>query len=211
VTTTGSDTYIGLDNYLFCEGLAYRLLPIRSVSHDGQTGEVHTEAMYDHVMNKFAWGNMEDPDVNIDDNNARMIMNLRSMMGRLATALILEGKADSARKVLDLAMEKMPETAVPFDYFSVPVAEGYIRIGESEKGRAILEKIFITKTAELGYFFSFPVKDQRDMDVPIQEALITLNLISETAKRNQIDDLSKKAGDELGRYYDLYVKNVYSP
>ena len=95
VMTTGNSTFLGLENHFFLEGLTYRLLPVRARKDpDGQVGEVNTGLIYDHVVNKFAWGNMEKPGVWLDDNNTRMIMNFRNLLSRLAMALIQEGKRD---------------------------------------------------------------------------------------------------------------------
>ena len=44
---------MGLEKYFQLEGLAYRLVPYSVSSIDGQTGIVHTEKMYERLMNKF--------------------------------------------------------------------------------------------------------------------------------------------------------------
>ena len=64
----------------------------------------YTDGMFDHLMNKYEFGNMNDPSVYLDETNTRMTMNLRSNFSRLSSALIVEGKLDSARQVLDRIM-----------------------------------------------------------------------------------------------------------
>ena len=61
--TTGSEAYIGLENYFQLEGLAYRLVPMNAHSTDGQPGTVNTDIMYENLMNKYKWGNMTNPKV----------------------------------------------------------------------------------------------------------------------------------------------------
>ena len=36
---------------------------------NGETGEINPDLMYNNVMNKFAWGGMGNPEVNIEENN----------------------------------------------------------------------------------------------------------------------------------------------
>ncbi|MCX6266576.1 MAG: DUF2723 domain-containing protein, partial [Bacteroidetes bacterium] len=178
VMTTGADTYIGLDKYFHLEGLAYRLLPVKANNIEGQIGEVDTDVMYDNLMNRFKWGNMNKPGIYIDETNARMVMNIRGLYGRLSDALIREGKLDSAKKVLDRCFEAMPESVVPFDFFTVPLISGYYKAGEPAKANAIAERLNKNVTEDLVYYFSFPDKDLKSMDLSIQEGVFTMQRLS---------------------------------
>lgn len=57
--TTGNSSYIGLQDHFQLEGLAYRLIPVKSKNGDGQTGRVNTEIMAKNLISKFAWGGMD--------------------------------------------------------------------------------------------------------------------------------------------------------
>ncbi|MBK8847100.1 MAG: DUF2723 domain-containing protein [Bacteroidetes bacterium] len=96
--TVGSDNYIGLDDHFQLEGLAYRLVPIKTVNKDGQTGRVAVDEMYNNTMNKFAWGNMKMEGVYLDQNNLNMTMNIKNNFSRLAEAKFMEGKYDDCIK-----------------------------------------------------------------------------------------------------------------
>ena len=48
---------------------------------------------------------------------------------------IREGKFDKAEQVIDRCLEVMPNEAVPFNYFNLPLAEAYYKIGKIEKAR----------------------------------------------------------------------------
>ena len=73
--TVGNDNFMGLEDYFQLEGLAYRFVPVKTSSLDGQTGIVATKQMYDNLIHKFKWGNMGDSDVYLDETNMRMTMN----------------------------------------------------------------------------------------------------------------------------------------
>jgi len=211
VTTTGTDTYIGLEKYFHLEGLAYHLLPVKAAEGDGQIGEVNTAVMYDNLMNKFKWGNMNKRGVYVDETNSRMVMNIRGLCGRLADALIREGKADSAKRVLDRCLEELPETAVSYDFFTVPLIDAYYKIGETAKANAIAEKLGRNVTAELDYYFSFADQDLRAMDMTLQEAIFTIQRLSVACRDAKQDKPATETEAVFKKYYDLYVQKVYQP
>ena len=82
--TVGRDKYLNLQDYFQAEGFAYRLVPIKTPASSGQVGRIRTDVMYDNIINKFKWGNMNDPKVYLDENNVRMSMNVRNSFVRLA-------------------------------------------------------------------------------------------------------------------------------
>ncbi len=211
VSTTGPDTYIGLDNYLHLEGMAYRLLPVRAETVENQIGDVNTAVMYDNLMNKFKWGNLNKPGIYLDETITRMAMNSRSMFGRLAEALLQEGKTDSARRVLDRCMELLPETVIPHDYFSVSMVGSYLKAGDSASAMKISEQVKKTSTAELAYYFAFPDRYLKSLDLNIQESLFTLQrlgmVLTESGRKEDADAIEPEAR----KYYDLFLQKVYEP
>ena len=123
--------------YFQVEGFAYRFVPISGVDNPERLafGTVATDIMYDNMMNKFKYGNMNDPKVYIDENNSRMMTNIRNSFNRLATGLIEEGKKDSAIAVIDRCFELIPGSIVPYEYFTLePVS--YTHLCRSSNGFA---------------------------------------------------------------------------
>jgi hypothetical protein len=126
-TTVGNENFLGLEDYFQLEGLTYRLVPIKGErkSNEGEFGTINTSIMYENLMNKFDWGNMNNPKVYMDENNLRMTTNIRINCSRLAQALIIQGKHELAEKVLDKSIEMMPDTNVPFNFFVSDLPELY--------------------------------------------------------------------------------------
>jgi len=209
VMTTGTDTYIGLEKYFQLEGMAYRLIPVKARVKEGQIGEVNTDVMYDNLMNKFKSGNMNKPGVYIDMNNSRMIMNLRSIYGRLALALIEEGKKDSALRVMDRCMEMMPDRIGSYDFFVVPMIEGYYKIGETAKANQIATKLNEYMGGELAYYFSFPDKDLKNLEMEMQQSLYTLQKLRMITAEAKQENLATTVNAAFEKYYNLYVEKVY--
>lgn len=54
------DAYLGLNDYLQLEGLAYRVVPVNNSG--SYTGYIATDMMFDNIMNKFVWGGVERKD-----------------------------------------------------------------------------------------------------------------------------------------------------
>ncbi|MEI6899743.1 MAG: hypothetical protein WCL00_07695, partial [Bacteroidota bacterium] len=207
--TMGQESYIGLEKYFVLEGLAYHVLPMNVNPRNGEFGEINTDLMYDNLMNKFTWGNMQDPHTYMDENNLRMTMNYRNAFGRLADALIAEGKKDSAKKVLDRCMEVMPEPAIPLNYFSVQIIEGYFKVGDLKKGESLATRYFGLLDEDLKYLFSFPENELKLMDNDFQEDLMSLDKINNLAKEYKLEALSKRAETSFQEYYQLYSSKVY--
>ena len=136
--TIGSDYHLGLDPYLELTGMAYRITPERS--KDGKP-RVNTEIMYDNMLHKFKYGNMNVPDIYIDENTMRMCRTHRMMFCQLAEALYYEGKHDKAMEVLDFAEEVLPGYNVTYDYTSGTMAALYYAMDEIEKGNAIMSAL----------------------------------------------------------------------
>lgn len=163
---------MGLEKYFQLEGLAYRFVPYLTKSRDGQTGSVASDEMFDNVINKFKWGNMQDPSVYLDQTNRRMTLNFRNNFARLAEELIRNEEFEKAEIVLDKCLEVMPYEAVPFNYFNLPLAESYYKIGKNEKGKEILEILVDHYFEELNYFNSLDEREvssmQRDYNIAKQ-------------------------------------------
>jgi len=206
--TMGPEAYMGLEKYFHLEGLAYRVLPVRARVGEGEVGEVSTDVMYDNLMNKFKWGNMNDPHVYLDEQNIRMIMNFRNIFAILADALIKEGKNDSARKVLDRCLEVMPQKTAPFNFFAVQLIEGYYRIGDIEKANKLSEGLFLLVDEDLKYLFSFDRKDMKSANMSFQESLAIMQRLQEMAHNFKQDSLSKKINSSFQKYYERYMNET---
>jgi tetratricopeptide (TPR) repeat protein len=202
--TTGNEAYAGLEKYFQLEGLAYRLVPIRNNNKEGQIGLINTGIMYDHLMNKFKWGNMQDSTVYLDETNLRMTMNFRNNFARLAEQLIDEGKKDSAIKVLDRCMKVMPEASVPFDYFIMPAAEAYYKAGAIDKANKIMSRLTALYDQNLAYLFAFTGEQAKVIVSDKEQSLAILNRVIMVATAFKQDAVAKKAKEVFDKFYSRY-------
>ena len=138
--------------------MAYRLVPYKTQSYDGQQGEIATDIMYENLMNKFKWGGMDENKIYMDENNRRMCMNFRNNFSRLAGEYIRLGKKEKAVEVLDRCMDAIPEKNVPYNQFVISIAELYYQAGEFEKANNIVRILVDTYESDLTYFLSLKGK-----------------------------------------------------
>jgi tetratricopeptide (TPR) repeat protein len=136
--TVVPDQFVRLDGYFQQTGMAYQIVPLAT---KGSPHAIHTEKMYDNVMNKFKWGNVNLPGVYLDETVMRMCKSYRmSVFAPLARTLINEGENEKALQVLDKAMEVLPPENVPMDYSIVFIGECYFLAGAKEKAEAIYDE-----------------------------------------------------------------------
>ncbi|MBL4752539.1 MAG: DUF2723 domain-containing protein [Flavobacteriales bacterium] len=193
--TVGGDAYLQLENYFQLEGLAYRLVPIRTGGQAGQVGRVDTDIMFDNVMNKFRWGGM-DGDVYMGETNMRMTYNLRNNFARLADALLQENKVDSAVQVLDKCIAVMPDHSIPYNFFMTPVAEAYYRAGETEKANALVTRLGEIYEDDLDYYLSLRGDFAKDIGQETGRAIQVYQRLVQLTQRYKQEELHTKLKDK---------------
>ncbi|HLW31185.1 MAG TPA: DUF2723 domain-containing protein [Aequorivita sp.] len=159
----GDDDYIWMKDYLQLEGVAYKLVPIKTPidkRNPFDMGRIDADKMYNIVMN-WDWGNSGSPDIYHDTETRKNGITYRSNLARLAEALINEGKEDKAEEILDLAMEKMPVEY--FEYYSLlePYILGYYELGKIQKARIVYQDVAKMHQEHLEYFNGLTYNRQR--------------------------------------------------
>ena len=170
--TGGNDGSLNLENYFQHEGLAYRLVPLKTAGGDTylRLGRVDTDILYKNLMENFSWGRMNEPDVYMDYYNIRTfgVIRFRNNFIRLAEELIKEGKKDSAIMALNRCMELSPDKSLPYDQYisgatysrgkdkgeiHYPgIIEMYYKCGEYEKGNRLLIEHFKILKQDIDYY-----------------------------------------------------------
>ncbi len=198
VVTAGNDYYMGLEPYMELTGMAYRITPTRSA--DGQV-RVNTEVMYDNMMHKFEYGNMNMPGIYIDENLMRMCRTHRSMFSLLAESLYKEGQYDKCREVLDYAEEMLPQYNIPYDYTSASMAVLYYNLGDMDKANAMMDAIAQTCTEYIQWGSSLDKTHRASVQSTISHHAAVLGYVLQNMDRNGQSELVEK-------YYPMYMQSV---
>jgi tetratricopeptide (TPR) repeat protein len=107
--------------------------------------------MYTNIMDKFVWGNMDYTEGNgvyLDENNRRMITNIRLQFSNLADELVAQGKDEKALKVLQKLLDVTPEKNVPYDRVLMPVAETLMLLAATDTSRTASEPLSAEQKAQ---------------------------------------------------------------
>lgn len=191
---TGHSGLLGLDDYLQLEGLAYRLVPIKTPGRY-ERGRIDSDILYENYMNKFKWGRMNEDDVYLDHFHLRTFSVIRHRMRytRLANQLILEGDVKRAEEVLDRITELAPHDKVPYDYFVVGVAEAYYRINKFEKGNAIMTQMLDIGEGALDYYLSMDKKYRNLLQQEMGTQFQIMSQVGQIAGRYNQSEIASRA------------------
>ncbi|MEH3111955.1 glycosyltransferase family 117 protein [Pedobacter terrae] len=103
-----NEQYLGLNQYLYSEGLNKRLLPLKPDTAIKQDFDrVNLKPMYNNLMNVYGFGNMKYAN-HLDRQSADDVTMLSNMFNGLLTGLINEGKIAESKKVANKYFEVIP-------------------------------------------------------------------------------------------------------
>ena len=198
--TVSSENYLNLGNYFQMQGSAYRIVPVKTQSYYPNTGGIDTDITFDNMINKFRWGGIDNPHVWIDENVMRMLSNYRNNFGRLASALVSEGKNDSARIVLDKCNQLMPDSIVPYDIFSLSLIESYFSLNDKDKAMEMVNILKDNAYNELDYFVSLGKEYDNALTYEKRLNLHILNELIRMMRENGNDPLRNEMESKFQDY-----------
>jgi hypothetical protein len=205
----GDDDYLWMKDYLQLDGLVYKLIPVKtSVPKDGSPldmGHIDTDKMYNIVMN-WDWGNSGSPDIYHDPETRKNSITYRTNLARLVEALLNKGDKVRARKVIDLAMAKMPVDY--FGYYTLlePFASGYYQLGEKAKAQQLLAQLIKKYQEDLLFFSGMSASDQNFSKMDIITDIERYRSLLLIMKENGDDDSYNKARKEFNAYNQKFAR-----
>lgn len=201
-TTVPSTQYKGLDKYFIQEGLAYRVVPVRTDQRDkSEFGMIDPIVMYDNLMNKFTWGNAADPSVYLDENNRRMFSNFRRLFANLGKELLIKGDTVKAIEVANRGLEIVPSEKIPNDFFSIGLAEVLIMAGKKDEGSKLLNEIISYSKEYLNYAIGIKPEERFGLEYPTGINMQSLLDIYHLSIELKMDSLKAIVEPEIDNYY----------
>lgn len=202
------DDALGLEEYFQLEGLAYRLVPVKSENKSWvEYGRIDTEILYDNMINKFVWGGANDPEVNIDYHHFRTLIVIRARLNhaRLAKALATEGKYELAAQVLDHCMEKLPVENVPYDPYMPDVIEAYFAAGQGEKALEMTQEFCDHHYQLLDYYLAQSPYVVSSAEYEVQASIQYTSRVANACSTYGKTELSEEINKKLEEYYTRYL------
>ena len=107
VTVSRDNMLDGLQRYLRMDGLAFKITAIPEWSIDSDT-------LYDNLMNKYQYRNLNNPNVYYNDNIIALLQNYRSAFIQLANYYASQNDKEKIANLIAKANEVMPPSVIPY-------------------------------------------------------------------------------------------------
>jgi hypothetical protein len=189
----------GLDDYMQLEGLALRLVPVktqgeRQFSLIG-SGRVEDNKVYDRVMNKFRWGNFDKEKTFINRSYQPSVQTTQFVILRAALDLARKGDKDRAVKLLDKNFEAFPNFNFPYNAQTMYFIDAYVQAGAYDKAKKHIQILAQNLFENLTFYNSLKQEDKRGtfqndfmQDLQTKEQLIKLvEQMKDTAYKAELD------------------------
>ncbi len=140
--------------YFTHEGMVYKIAPVAQ--------NVNSERMFDNMVNKYRWGNIQDSTVYLDEKILGMCRTQRQMFGVLVRQLMSEGKTEMASRAIDRCLEVFPTDLFPVNYVSgglagmAEIIDALRRLDRADEAKALTEKAFETCIETCDWVYSQP-------------------------------------------------------
>lgn len=191
----GDDDYLWMKDYLQLDGLVYKLVPIKTPidkENPYDMGDIDSDKMYNLVQN-WTWGNGDLTTIYHDPETRKNSISYRTNMARLMEQLINEGKKDKAKKIIEIALTKMPMDYYGYYTMVEPFAGGYYEVGEKAKARQLLDRLITKYKQSLTYYSGIQPSIQNG---------IASDIITDIERYRSLLTVMKERGD-----VDYYNKN----
>lgn len=198
----GDEDYLWMKDYLQLDGLAYKLVPIKTPvdrRNPFDMGRIDSEKMYDIVM-AWDWGNSGSTKIYHDPETRKNAISYRSNLARLAEQLLLEGEMEKAENILDLAMENMPVEFYGYYTLLEPFITGYFEVNQEQKAIDLYKKVAVTYQEKIDYFATFTYAlQQRNMETILLEVERYRSLVGTLVYGND-EELLKSEAETFNSY-----------
>ncbi|MGY4383957.1 hypothetical protein ACVWYN_000983 [Pedobacter sp. UYP24] len=209
-TSISSDSYVGLEKYLYLEGYAFRLLPLKAPSTPDKEldKELQTNStvMYSNIMNKFDFSGFRSAKY-LDPESRRIASGTYKFINNLAANLILSDKKIEAKNLLVKAVDQLPAKfySIEDTLIRMYTVQNLYQVNETARANIITKQINTFLDQELIYIASLDPKEWNYYGRDIQLGLSILgNLDRITADRKQTD-LNKSIKETLQRIHSKFV------
>ncbi len=199
------EEYIWLKDYLQLDGLAYRLVPIKTPNEGNffEMGRINTDIMYKNVKN-WDWRNITDDGIYLDPETRKNAVSYRNNMERLARKLFDENKFDKATEILDISLEKMP--VHKFGHYSMLISyvDLYYQLNEKEKARKLASDLKKVLQENLVYYSQFDESEIESIFGEIKQSLLMYDQLVKTTIRFDDEKYATSVKDEYVEYLKLF-------
>lgn len=186
--TCRPEKVLGLDDYLQLEGMALRLVPIKSASDRNLgfigSGRIAPDKVYDNFMNKFKWGNFDKERLFVDRSYAPSVMSMRLVILRLVRYYNQVGDTQKVGEVLDRYFEAFPHMNFPYDYNALMLISEYYRAGLTEQAKEHVRILAQESVEYMNFYASISPDDLSSFSFEFQQTQNAINRLYQLVEAN---------------------------
>ena len=184
-----AEEYLWLKDYLQLDGLAYKLVPIKTPMAKKslfEMGRIDPEKMYNNIQ-KWDWRNINDGKIYLDEQTKRNSISLRNSLMRLSETFAKKGDTVKALEILDMSLNKMP--IEDFDHYSLSLGypEAYYRLKDTKKAREVSRTLINLFKEKLLWLSTFSTDDTELIFDDIDTSLYMYRNIITQAEDGEVD------------------------
>ncbi|MES2653194.1 MAG: DUF2723 domain-containing protein [Bacteroidota bacterium] len=204
--SVSEDTYIGLDKYLYLEGYAYRLLPLKpSLAEDfSKTEQTNTNLAYKHYVKEFELGGFKTAKY-LDPESRRVMQGTLSFANTLTKNLVRENKIKMAKEVMERTLAAIPlqNSSLSDTLNKIGLVQNLYSLGNLSKANQITEATSAFIAAEFDYIASIKPEQQQTLINDLQVGFFVLQQLDRTTEYFEQKKLNKVIKEQLKNYDTL--------
>jgi len=201
-----NEQYVGLNKYLYLEGLNKRLLPLKPDTAITQDYDrVNLKPMYNNLMNVYSFGNIRIAS-HLDRQSADDVTMFSNMFNGLLTGLINEGKITESKKVANKYFEVIPakfysmRQVMSTYYFT----ESLYRLNDLNRANAMIKKTADYVGRELTHLAD--VSESKNQLSSEQDVRFYLGYLGQMVKLTEVFKQAELSKSLEKKYNDLIVR-----
>lgn len=209
-TSISSDSYVGLEKYLYLEGYAFRLLPLKTSSvpdseFDKET-QTNSDVMYSNIMNKFDFKGFLSAKY-LDPESRRVASGTAKFINNLATNLIKENQPLKAKKLLLKGVNELPAKnySIEDTLIKMYTINNLYLVNENERANLMAKEVTSFLDQELSYIATLPAKEWNFYGRDIQTGMAILENLDRISADHQQLELNKYIKETMLRMQSKFV------
>lgn len=202
--TSRDKALIGLQDYTQLEGLALRVVPIKSNSQSPYgmvgLGRVAIDSAFHNITREWQWGNFDKVETFIDHSYGPSVQSMQFAMLRLAEALLNKQDKQRAIEVADTYFEAFPHFNFPYNFNTLSMIRVYVAADAYDKAKPRLETLAEQTRQELEFYSSLSRDDMKDFQQEIRFANNTMNQMMQVVKEAKDSELEANLQEMFAQY-----------
>jgi len=194
-----AEQYVGLEKYLYTEGLTLRLLPLTpDITVKQNMDRINIEPMYNNLMHIYQWGNIKNAS-HLDRQSADNISLFSGLFNGMIEKLINNGKLAEAKMAADKYFD-----VLPLKFYSMRqlgntyyFTESLYRLNDTSRANMLVVKSADYLNKELNYLADISISKSRlTSEAQIQFYMAYFAQMIKLTEANQQKTLSKKMEEQ---------------